>query len=42
MPKFKVGDRLRIYKYRTLFEKRYKPNWTKEIFIINEVNQLNL
>ena len=36
-PKFKVGDRVRISKYKTLFEKGYTPNWTTEVFEINNV-----
>ena len=28
------GDYVRIYKYKTHFEKGYKPNWTTEIFRI--------
>jgi len=36
-PKFKLNDRVRIYKYKTLFEKGYKTNWTKEIFIIDKI-----
>src|SRR5699024_2997483 len=27
MPKFKVGDSVRISKYKHLFEKGYTPNW---------------
>ena len=26
-PKFKVGDHLRISKYKNIFAKRYTPNW---------------
>jgi hypothetical protein len=36
-PKFKIGDRVRIYKYKTLFSKGYETNWTKEIFVISEI-----
>ena len=36
-PIFKVGDKVRITKYRTIFSKGYTPNWTDEIFIITEV-----
>lgn len=39
--KFKVGDRVRIYRYKTLFEKGYKPNWTDEIFVVTEVVNTN-
>lgn len=38
---YNVGDRVRIYKYKTTFEKGYKPNWTKEIFRINNINKTN-
>ena len=40
-PKFKIGDRVRIYKYKNTFEKGYKTNWTKEIFVIDEINKTN-
>ena len=33
-PKFKVGDKVRISKYkRKVFDKGYTPNWTEEIFL---------
>ena len=33
-PKFKVGDKVRISKYkRNVFDKGYTPNWTEEIFV---------
>lgn len=35
--KFKVGDHVRLSKYRTVFEKSYNPNWTTEIFTIRKV-----
>lgn len=34
---FKVGDYVRLSKYRTVFEKGYTPNWTTEIFRIRKV-----
>lgn len=34
---FKVGDYVRMSKYRTVFEKGYTPNWTTEIFRIRKV-----
>ena len=41
-PKFKVGDIVRISKYkRKTFDKEYTSNWTKEIFIISEVLNSN-
>ena len=26
-PKFKIGDHVRISKYKNIFTKRYAPNW---------------
>ena len=31
-PKLKVGDHVRISKYKTFFAKGYTPNWSKEMF----------
>ena len=36
-PKFKVGDHVRISKYKNIFVKRYMPNWSEEIFIIKKI-----
>ena len=36
-PKFKVGDHVRISKYKNLFAKGYTPNWSDEIFVIKEI-----
>ena len=36
-PKFKVGDKVRITKKKDIFDKGYTTNWTKELFIITEV-----
>ena len=41
-PKFKVGDTVRISKYkRKTFDKGYALNWTEEIFNILEVLNSN-
>jgi transposase InsO family protein len=32
--KFKLGDRVRISRYKHIFQKGYLPNWTEEIFTI--------
>ena len=37
-PKFKVGDHVRISKYKNIFAKGYTPNWSEEIFIISKIN----
>ena len=36
-PKFKVGDNVRISKYKNIFAKGYTPNWSEEIFVINKI-----
>ena len=36
-PKFKVGDYVRISKYKNVFAKGYMPNWSEEVFIIKKV-----
>ena len=36
-PKFEVGDRVRISKYKNIFAKGYAPNWSEEIFAIKKV-----
>ena len=32
--KFKVGDNVRISKYKNIFAKGYTPNWSEEVFVI--------
>ena len=36
--KFKVGDRVRISRYKNVFAKGYAPNWSSEIFIVDKIN----
>ena len=36
-PKFKVGDYVRISKYKNIFAKGYTPNWSEEVFVIKKV-----
>ena len=36
-PKFKIGDHVRISKYKNIFAKGYMPNWSEEIFIIKKI-----
>ncbi|XP_011052608.1 PREDICTED: uncharacterized protein LOC105145010 [Acromyrmex echinatior] len=38
--KFKVGDSVRVSKYKTIFEKSYMPNWTT-VFTIVKVQRTN-
>ena len=35
-PKFKVGDYVRISKYKNIFAKGHMPNWSEEVFVINK------
>jgi len=39
--RFKVGDSVRVSKYKTLFEKGYTPNWTTEMFKITKMQKTN-
>ena len=36
-PKFKVGNHVRISKYKNIFAKGYMPNWSEEVFVIKKV-----
>ena len=36
--RFKVGGRVRISKFKNIFAKGYTPNWSKEIFIVDKIN----
>ena len=36
-PKFKVGDNVRISKYKNIFAKGCVSNWSQEVFIVNEI-----
>ena len=37
--KFKVGDRVRISKYKNIFAKGYTPNWSDEMLVIKKVKK---
>ena len=36
-PKFKVGDHVRISKYKNNFAKSYVPNCSEEVFVIRKL-----
>ena len=36
-PKFKVGDNVRISKYKDIFAKGYTPNWSEEVFVVSKI-----
>ena len=39
-PKFKVGDHVRISKYKNIFAKGYMPNCSEEVFVIKKLKIL--
>ena len=36
-PKFKVGDHVRISKYKSIFPKGYIQNWSEELFVFSKI-----
>ena len=36
--RFKVGDRVRISKFKNIFAKGYSPNWSSELFLVYKIN----
>ena len=36
-PKFKVGDHVRISKYKNIFAKGCAPNWSEEVFVVSKI-----
>src|SRR5437870_4971478 len=36
-PKFEAGDKVRISRIKGIFEKGYLPNWSEQVYIIDEV-----
>ena len=36
--RFKVGDRIKISKFKSIFAKGHTPNWSSEIFIVDKIN----
>ena len=39
--KFKIGDKVRVSKAKTVFEKGYTPNWSTEVFTIVHIAAKN-
>ena len=35
-PKFKVGDHVRISKYKNIFAEGYTPSWSEKVFVIKK------
>ena len=40
-PKLKVGDHVRIFKYKNIFAKGCTPHWSEEIFVIKNDSSFN-
>ena len=36
-PKLKVGDHVRISKYKNIFTKRYSPNWSEKVLLLKKL-----
>ena len=36
-PKLKIGDYVKICKYKIIFPKGYMPNWSEEVFVIKKI-----
>ena len=39
-PEFKIGDIIRISKYKNIFAKSYVPNSSEEVFVIKKLKTL--
>ena len=35
--KFKVGDHVRISKYKNVFAKGYTQNWSEKVFVVSKI-----
>ena len=36
-PKFKIGDHVRISKYKNIFANTFAPNRSEEVFVISKI-----
>ena len=36
--RYNLGDRVRISNFKNIFAKGYTPDWSREIFIVNKIN----
>ena len=39
---FKVGDHVRISKYKNISAKGYTPNWSEEVFLVSKIKNTAL
>ena len=35
--KFRIGDHIRISKYKNIFAKGYTQNWSEEVFVLSKI-----
>ena len=42
VPKSKIGERVRITKYKNIFSNGYTKNWSREIFVIDSDKYLDV
>ena len=40
VPKFKIGDAVRISKYKNVFAKGYNLNWSENVFVTKKVKNI--
>ena len=38
-PEFKIGDHVRLLRYKNIFAKEYTPNCSEKVFIINKIKK---
>ena len=38
--KFKIGDHVRISKYKNIFAKGDTPNWPEEVFVVSKIKNM--
>ena len=39
-PNYKVGDNVRTSKHKNVFAKEYTPNWSEEVVVISEIQNI--
>ena len=39
---FKVGDHVRISKYKNISAKGYTPNWSEDVFLVSKIKNTTL
>ena len=39
-PEFKVGDHVRISKYKNIFAEEYTQNWSEKVFVVSKIKDI--